>query len=90
MPWSASLLSLFNPNNPGTKSQISRVDTAMQSVQTPTHLAIWYWLRFMERACGERCPSGQRRGPAAPEKDKFPCPGQKSFHISTTPTTRRH
>ena len=31
---------------------------------------------------------GQRRGPAAPGEDNFTSPGEKSFHISTTPTTR--
>ena len=42
----------------------------------------------MEPARGERCPSGQRRGPAAPEEDNLPSPGQSSFHTSTTPTIR--
>ena len=42
----------------------------------------------MEPARGESCLSGQRRGPATPGEDKLPSPGQKSFHISTTPTTR--
>ena len=28
------------------------------------------WLRLMEPARGESCPSGQRRGPAAPGEDK--------------------
>ena len=52
------------------------------------HWLVADWLRLMEPARGESCPSGQRRGPAAPGEDKFPSPGQKSFHISTTPTTR--
>ena len=42
----------------------------------------------MEPARGESFPSGQRRGPAAPREDSFPFPGQKSFHISTTPISR--
>ena len=42
----------------------------------------------MEPAHGESCPAGQRRGPAAPGKSKFPSPDQKSFNTSTTPTTR--
>ena len=41
----------------------------------------------MEPARGESCPSGQRRGPAAPEEDRFLSPHQKSLHISTTSTT---
>ena len=42
----------------------------------------------MEPARGERCPSRQRRGPAAREEDKVPSPDQKSFQIFTNPTTR--
>ena len=41
----------------------------------------------MKPARGESCHSRQRRGPAAPREDKYPSPDQKSFHISTTPTT---
>ena len=52
------------------------------------HWVIADWLGFPEPARGESCPSGQRRGPAALGEDKFPSPDQKSFHISTTPTTR--
>ena len=53
-----------------------------------SHWVMADWLRLMEPACGGSCPSGQRRGLAAPRKDKFPSPGQKPFHITTTPTTR--
>ena len=42
----------------------------------------------MEPACGESCPSGQHRGPAAPGEDRVSSPDEKFFHISTTPTTR--
>ena len=42
----------------------------------------------MEPAGGEGCPSGKSRGHAAPGEDKFPSSGQKSFHISTTPSNR--
>ena len=52
------------------------------------HWVIADWLGLLEPARGGRCPSGQRRGPAAPGEDKFPSPVQKPFHISTTPTTR--
>ena len=38
----------------------------------------------MEPARVESCPSGQRRGPAAPGEDRVLSPDQKSFHISTT------
>ena len=44
------------------------------------------WL--MEPACGGSCPSGQRRCPGSPGEYKFPSPDQKSFQISTTPTTQ--
>ena len=43
----------------------------------------------MESARGESCPSGHRRGPAAPGEDKIPSPDQKSFQMSTNPTRRR-
>ena len=47
------------------------------------------WLRLMEPACGESCPSGRRRGPGGPGEDSFPSPGQKYFRISTTSTSQR-
>ena len=53
-----------------------------------SHWLIADWLGVMEPARGESCPSGQRRGSATPGEDKFPSPGQKLFHIFTTPTTR--
>ena len=37
-----------------------------------THWVIADWLGLMEPACGESCPSGQRRGPGAPGEDKLP------------------
>ena len=37
-------------------------------------------------ARGESCPSAQRRGLAAPGREKLPFTGQKSFHIPTTHT----
>ena len=52
------------------------------------HLVIVDWLGLMEPARGESCPSGQRRGRAAPGGETFPSPGQKYFHTCTTPTTR--
>ena len=42
----------------------------------------------MAPARGKSRPSGQRRGPTAPGGNKFPSPDQKSFHTSSTPTTR--
>ena len=52
------------------------------------HRVIADWLGLMEPARGKSCPSGQRRGPAAPGEDKFLSPDQKYFRISTTPTNR--
>ena len=57
-------------------------------METLIPLADADWLGLMAPARGESCPAGQRRGPAAPGKDKFPAPDQKSFNTSTTPTTR--
>ena len=71
-------------NNPGTYTQIPGVDTAPQVWKPQPRWVIADWLGLMEPARGESCPSGQRRGPAAPGEDKFPSPGQKLFYISTT------
>ena len=42
----------------------------------------------MEPARGESCPSGQRRGRAAPGGDKVPSLHEKSIYIPTTPKSR--
>ena len=47
-----------------------------------SHWVIADWLGLMVPARGESCPSGQRRGPAAPGEDNFPFADQESFHIS--------
>ena len=52
------------------------------------HQLIADWLELMEPARGESCPSGQRRGSAAPGEDKVPSLDRKFSHISTTPTNR--
>ena len=57
---------LYNANNSGTKTEIARVDTAQRGVETPPHYLIADWLRLTEPARGDSCPSGLRRGPAAP------------------------
>ena len=79
---------LYNSDNPETKVEISRVDTAPRGVETPILLLIGDSLGLMEPARGESFPSGQRRGPAAPGEHRVSSPDQKSFHTSTTPTTR--
>ena len=52
------------------------------------HWLIADWLGVMEPARGESCPSGQRRGSAAPGEDMVSSSDQTPFHISTTATTR--
>ena len=52
------------------------------------HWVIAFWMGLLEPKRGESCPLGQRRGPAARGEDKVPSPGQKTLHISKTPTTR--
>ena len=79
---------LYSSNYPGTKTQITRVDTAPQVCKPQPHLLVVDWLGLMEPARGESCPWGQRRGRAAPGGETFPSPGQKYFHTCTTPTTR--
>ena len=64
----------YNSNNPGTKKEIARVDTAPQGVEPQPQGVIADWLGLMEPALGESCPSGQRRGPATPGEDKVSSP----------------
>ena len=52
------------------------------------HWLVADWLGLIEPTRGESCPSGQRRGPAAPGKDTVPSSDKKNFHISVTLTTR--
>ena len=56
----------------------------MYKRQPQPHWLLADWLRLMEPVRGESCPSGQRRDPAAPGKDRVFSPDQKSFHTSTT------
>ena len=74
-------------NNAGPKTNIPRVNTAPHGVNTPSYWLIADWLGLMEPARGASCPLGQRRGRAAHGEVEIPFPDQKSFHISTTPTT---
>ena len=76
------------PTTRGRKRRFPRSIPPRRVWKPQPHWVIADWLGLMEPARGERCPSGQRRGPAAPGEDKFPFPGQKSVHISTTSTTR--
>ena len=72
----------------GDENGHPRVDTAPRGVEIPPHQLVADWLALMEPARGKSCPSGERRGPAAPGEDNFPSPDQKSFHLPTNPTTR--
>ena len=79
---------IYNSNNPGTEIN-SHGSIAIRTVCNPQpHWLIADWLELVEPAHCESCPSGQRRGPAAPWEDNFPSPDHKFFHISTIPTTR--
>ena len=77
------------PSTARSRKRRSHGSLSPRTVCKPQHhWLIADWLGLMEPACGASCPSGQRRGPAAPGEDKVSSPDQKSFHISTTPTTR--
>ena len=56
--------------------------------ETHLHWLVADWLRLMEPAGGEGCPSGRGPGRAAHGEVKVPSPDQKSFHISTISTNR--
>ena len=88
IPGSEIIQHPYNCNYPWTKTKIPRVDTAPQGVEPQPHWVVVYWLRLMEPARGESCPSGQRRHPAAPKKDQVLSPDENSFHTPTTPTNR--
>ena len=45
---------LYNLNNPGTKTVITRVDTAPRGVETPPHELIADWLGIVHRASAPR------------------------------------
>ena len=101
-PGSEILPYIYNSNNPETKTVIAWIDTAPHGVETPT-LLVADWLRLVEPARGESCPSGQRRGPDAPGEDKvhprirnpaisfYNCnnPGTNKADISRVDTTRQ-
>ena len=88
MPGSETLAYLYNSNNKGTLTLSPGSIPPRRLWKTNSNWPFVNWLRLMEPLRGESCPSGECRGPAAPEEDKFPCPGQKPLHISSTPTTR--
>ena len=67
------------------KTAMARIYSAPHGVGTPTQLRLVAdWLGLMEPARGETCPSGKRRGSAAPGEDTVISPDQKSVPISTT------
>ena len=74
---------MYNSDKPGTKTEIPGVDTAPYGVEAPTPRAGW-WLAEARGASARRelrCPSGQRRGPAAPGEDQVTCPGSEILPI---------
>ena len=54
---------------PGDELVIFLVDVTPHGVETPPSSLIVDWLGFMEPTRRESCPSGQRRGLAAPGED---------------------
>ena len=90
-PWIRNPSVSLQLQQPGGETEIPPVVTAPHNVKTPTPpwLIADYWLGLIvEPLHGERGPPGQRRGSAAPGEDKFPSSDRKSFHVSTTPSTR--
>ena len=50
----------LQPNNSGTKTEIPPVNTVSQGVKPQPNWLVDDWMRLMEPARGESCPSGQR------------------------------
>ena len=82
-PDDTSFYTSTTPTNRGRKRR-SPVSIPPRAVWKPQSHLIGDWLGLMEPARGESCPSGQRRGPAAPGEDKFSSPERKpstSLHL---------
>ena len=59
-------------------NRISSGSISLNRVWKPQpHWVMGDWMGLMVPARGERCPPGQRRGPAANGEDNFPSPHQK-------------
>ena len=72
----------------GTKTEVPGSIPPRTVCKPQPHWLVANWLGIMEPARGESCPSGQRRGLAAPGEDAVSSPDQNYFHISATPTNR--
>ena len=79
---------MYNFNNPGSKTQIPGSKPPRRAWKPQPYWLVASWLRLMEPARGEGCPSGQRRGPAAPGKIvSYLRIGNPSISLQLTPTT---
>ena len=76
-------VSLQLPTTRGRKRRSPGSIPPRRMSKSQLHWVIADWLGLMEPARGESCPSGQRRGPAAPREGRVLSPDQKSLHIST-------
>ena len=72
------------PKRRGRKRRSPRSILPRRVWKPQPHWVIADWLGLMEQSRSESCPSGQRRGPAAPGEYWVLSPDQKSFHISIT------
>ena len=82
------LIFTTNSNDLGTKKRIPGSIPPRTVWKCESDWLVSDWLGIMEPARDESCPSGQRRGSAAPGEDKCLSPDQKSSYISTTPANR--
>ena len=83
-----SLHTSTTPTTWGRKQRSARSIPPRRVWKPQPHWLVADWLRLMEPARGESCPSGQRRGPATLGMDGVSSSDYESFHISTNPTTQ--
>ena len=69
-PDDKSLFTSTTPTTQGRKRRSPGSTPPHRVWKSEPHWLVADWLRFMEPARGESCPSGRRRRPAAPGEDK--------------------
>ena len=87
-PDQKSLLISTTPTTRGRKRRSLGSIPPRRVWKTQLHWLIDNWLELMEPASGDSCPSDPRRDRAVHGEVEVPSPDQRSFHISTTSTTR--
>ena len=83
--------SIHNSTTPTTRERKHRSARSIPpraARKSKPNLVIANWLRLMDPAPGQSCPSGQRRHLAALSEDHVLSPDENSFHTPATPTTR--